>query len=536
MNNRKKRLLKNIEKLQLKNQLKMEKQTETIIFDLIKLYNRTSSEINKDIQHILEIYQGKNNLNDKIAINYLNNAQKHNKSKEVLLEYKNAKSEAQKARLKAIYNAYSTNYRVQRLQALKHDIRRHIIELGANEEQLNTAHYIKILNNDGINYKYIINNQAHDFFNKIDKRTINQLLAKKWYNGNYSSRIWKNKDLLMNELDTIFSTGILKGDSIPKIAKKINERMNVGKYNSVRLVRTESAYFHNQKTLLDYKESDIKEYQYIATLDKRTSSICREHDGKIYKVSEAKIGVNYPPLHVNCRSTTIPYFKEYNSDKETRIARDIETGKNYKTNAKDYKQYIEEQNAKHGQDTIVNEVLKDVSYKENNKDFSKTYINSLNTMLKRSNPNVHQVKELKKFIVDGKVYEVDNKHVKFNYNKEEKDIAKLLNSTFGGELYLLPEITKPSNIKMSDYFWDGERWDLKTLQKDTKGANAFSGAIKNIKNQSNNIIINIKSDYYNDMLKINEEIDRLFNNKRYKYLEKLIIVKNNKVSAFYIRA
>lgn len=535
MNNRKKRLLKNIEKLQLKNQLKMEKQTETIIFDLIKLYNRTSSEINKDIQHILEIYQGKNNLNDKIAINYLNNAQKHNKSKEVLLEYKNAKSEAQKARLKAIYNAYSTNYRVERLQALKSDIRRHIIELGANEEQLNTAHYIKILNNEGINYKYIINNQAHDFFNKIDKRTINQLLAKKWYNGNYSSRIWKNKDLLMNELDTTFSTGILKGDSIPKIAKKINERMNVGKYNAVRLVRTESAYFHNQKTLLDYKESGITKYQYLATLDKRTSDICKELDSKIYDITKAKAGVNYPPMHPNCRSTTIPYIPD--NEKDTRIVRDVvtekEIGENYKKIAKDIKDTKKDIDDK---DVIFNEVLKDVSYKENNKDFSKTYINSLNTMLKRSNPNVHQVKELKKFIVDGKVYEVDNKHVKFNYNKEEKDIAKLLNSTFGGELYLLPEITKPSNIKMSDYFWDGERWDLKTLQKDTKGANAFSGAIKNIKNQSNNIIINIKSDYYNDMLKINEEIDRLFNNERYKYLEKLIIVQNNRVSAFYIRA
>ena len=41
---------------------------------------------------------------------------------------------------------------------------------------------------------------------------------------------------------------------------------------------------------------------YDAHLDSRTSAICREMDGKYFKIAEKEIGVNAPPLHVNCRS------------------------------------------------------------------------------------------------------------------------------------------------------------------------------------------------------------------------------------------
>jgi hypothetical protein len=43
---------------------------------------------------------------------------------------------------------------------------------------------------------------------------------------------------------------------------------------------------------------------YDAFLDNRTSAICREMDGKYFKITEKKIGVNAPPLHPSCRSTT----------------------------------------------------------------------------------------------------------------------------------------------------------------------------------------------------------------------------------------
>ena len=52
----------------------------------------------------------------------------------------------------------------------------------------------------------------------------------------------------------------------------------------------------------------------------RTSDICRSLDGTVHKVSQAKVGVNFPPMHPNCRSTTVPKFND--QDVEERVARD----------------------------------------------------------------------------------------------------------------------------------------------------------------------------------------------------------------------
>ncbi|MMZ60303.1 Phage Mu protein F like protein [compost metagenome] len=48
----------------------------------------------------------------------------------------------------------------------------------------------------------------------------------------------------------------------------------------------------------------------MATIDDHTSDKCENMHGMVIPVSEAKVGVNYPPLHAYCRSTTIPHFDD----------------------------------------------------------------------------------------------------------------------------------------------------------------------------------------------------------------------------------
>ncbi len=58
----------------------------------------------------------------------------------------------------------------------------------------------------------------------------------------------------------------------------------------------------------------IDEYIFLATLDKRTChgcgdekrKSCAELDGKVFKISEAKVGVNKHPMHPYCRCTDMP--------------------------------------------------------------------------------------------------------------------------------------------------------------------------------------------------------------------------------------
>jgi SPP1 gp7 family putative phage head morphogenesis protein len=106
--------------------------------------------------------------------------------------------------------------------------------------------------------------------------------------------------------------------------------MGVKYSNCERLARTEFNHIANQATKDSYKQTQgIDEYKYVATLDSRTSEICQNLDGKVFPLSEAEEGVNYPPAHPNCRSVTIPYSEDEDYSKLERIATDPKSGKSY---------------------------------------------------------------------------------------------------------------------------------------------------------------------------------------------------------------
>ena len=120
---------------------------------------------------------------------------------------------------------------------------------------------------------------------------------------------------------------LMTGRDTRETAQAIAERFNVGQNDARRLVRTESAFFHNQMELLSYEEADIEKYIFVAVLDKRTSRICQEHDNQVYDRDKATPGVNCPPMHPWCRSTTVGYDEDADYSKLKRRARNPVTGK-----------------------------------------------------------------------------------------------------------------------------------------------------------------------------------------------------------------
>lgn len=164
-------------------------------------------------------------------------------------------------------------------------------------------------------------------FSTLPEAEIKRLSRLKWSGDNYSGRIWNNTGELARQLKNEFLVNWMTGRSNRDVINSIAERFDVGRNNARRLVRTESAFFHNEMEALTYKDADIEQYRFVAVLDKRTSAICRKHDNKVYKVSERKTGVNYPPLHPWCRSTTVAHFDDVDLSNLERRARDPETGK-----------------------------------------------------------------------------------------------------------------------------------------------------------------------------------------------------------------
>jgi len=74
------------------------------------------------------------------------------------------------------------------------------------------------------------------------------------------------------------------------------------------IVRTNTANAFNQGRLAEF--SKMKEvlagYQYSAILDNRTSPICEQLHGRVFKPAEAD--AYNPPIHYQCRSVLVPIF------------------------------------------------------------------------------------------------------------------------------------------------------------------------------------------------------------------------------------
>lgn len=128
----------------------------------------------------------------------------------------------------------------------------------------------------------------------------------------WSNRVWNNKSalsqLVQKGMVDCVARGVPKVELVKELRRQFNKDMERGFYEAERLVRTELTYIQAQSTLDKYREAGIEQYQFLAELDDRTSQECRELNGKIFKISEAVVGENIPPLHPNCRSTIVAVF------------------------------------------------------------------------------------------------------------------------------------------------------------------------------------------------------------------------------------
>lgn len=165
-------------------------------------------------------------------------------------------------------------------------------------------------------------------FASMPKPVLQNILKQPWAGKQFSARVWDNTDVLAKQVNEVVTAGFMSGVGTAQMSRELAKRMNVGKYAANRLVRTETTYMANTAEMESYKEAEIDEYMFMATLDKKTSKVCQKQDLKVYKVKDAMPGVNMPPMHPFCRSTTRAYFGPKTLDNIERRARNPATGKN----------------------------------------------------------------------------------------------------------------------------------------------------------------------------------------------------------------
>lgn len=321
--------------------------------ELSVIYSKAAVYTAKQIEGIFNRFASKHHLTRDEAINFLSEADSRDFEK-LLEAYKN-KTGAQKREALAELEAPAYKNRMKRLDDIDKSINRLINAVASRERDAIDKTMRKVYESS---YHHAVYEAARmsglDLqTGPIDEGALETILKKKWSGQNYSERVWNNTQKVADALKEELMIGALTGKTEKEMTDSINEQFLSGRNKARRLVRTESSYIHNEAHFQAYKDYGIEEYRFVATLDLRTSQICRERDGSVYRVNDKKIGVNAPPMHPWCRSTTIMNLDDETMHNLERFARDPVTGERMKVPADEtYKEWYQRMVEKHGAEAI----------------------------------------------------------------------------------------------------------------------------------------------------------------------------------------
>lgn len=312
----------NIEKL-------TQERADVDIMHVNKLFDGAVEIIEKQIDEIFDKYTRDSGLTQDSALKLLNEKQTDTLRRNLMATLAQCQEEVARQAILARLNAPAYAARISRLEALKDLVYSQAYIVGADAHRRLENRLIDTYEQSY--YRSIYDQQRRTEtgfdFTKLADRDVQAAIATNWAGSNYSKRIWKNTKKLAESLEEVITQGLMTGQSIRDMELALEEKVASGRYNINRVIRTEVNHCCNQGTLMSYKAAGTLRYIYLATLDMRTSSICRSLDKEVFFVSKAEVGVNFPPMHPNCRSTTMAYPEDGIFPKE-RTARDQETNKN----------------------------------------------------------------------------------------------------------------------------------------------------------------------------------------------------------------
>ena len=159
---------------------------------------------------------------------------------------------------------------------------------------------------------------------RLPDNAIDTVLSNPWATDGkiFSERIWGNQQHLIATLQTELSQSLMLQEGGAPLVGRMMSRFDVSFRQARRLIETETAYVQEKAFMDSMERLGVEQYQILATLDNRTTPICRRLDKRIFDRKDAKPGVTMPPFHCYCRTTTVPYIPGISDDEgQTRAAR-----------------------------------------------------------------------------------------------------------------------------------------------------------------------------------------------------------------------
>ena len=164
----------------------------------------------------------------------------------------------------------------------------------------------------------------------------------------------------------------------------------------------------------------------------------------------------------------------------------------------------------------------------------KNYEDITNIYEKNLKLNKSKVFDAKYYEHHGKKYYVDGKKVVLDYTSKEKEVGLFLARLLNKDIYMLPKVNYPKNIKTSDYMVKetNEKWDLKEIKG--RGKRNIDDKLKVNKEQANNFILVINNKNSSNNLFISQ-INKLFDDPNRKWIKQIILIDRDKLIKVYKR-
>lgn len=169
------------------------------------------------------------------------------------------------------------------------------------------------------------------FFSGVSFENAEQMINQIWCadGKNWSQRIWKNTELLQQELNDGLVDCLLAGRNPSELRQRLQERFNVAYSRADSVVRTEMTHIQTQAARQRYSDAGVKEVEVWADKDERRCDKC----GKLHQKRFPVGGAMPIPAHPRCRCCILPVV----DDDLTKIKYDdIIFGKSLGAAAKNY--------------------------------------------------------------------------------------------------------------------------------------------------------------------------------------------------------
>lgn len=333
----------------------------------------------------------------------------------------------------------------------------------------------------------------------IDERQLDMLVKKPWTvdRRTFSDRIWERKDKMVSALHQEMIRNCIYGRSRKEMTvaleQFVKKDIKNAEYCAARVIKTETAYFTSQSQRQALSDLDCEMYEVYLPLSPNSCEICREMNGKHFKLSEYVVGSTAPPFHPNCENgSVIPYYEDGFFD-----------------------------NIKSGE-----KIPEDIAYSEWEKKFVKQETNTPVALNPEKKGYIEVQDEYLKSATPQQGSVTYDKGYETKLHNDEVCFAEWLYSYYGGNIKLLNEINK-NKIKTPDYLWNGKLWDLKTATTEKSANGLIRKGLKQIADNpggifldygDRNISVDILLDVIEERMKWNKNISA-----------DIVIVQNGKV-------